>query len=504
MKVVASQFTDDFSIEEATILDFQHAFTVKKLTSRQLVDYYLHKIETLNPLLRSVIEVNPDAKGQADEADRIREKQCGENDGSPLLGIPVLLKDSINTADEMNTTGGSYALLGSKVARDAGVVDKLRKAGAVILGKASMSEWYGLRDFSIPDGWCARSGQGVNPYVEGGNPCGSSSGSAISVAANMAAVSLGTETDGSIICPADYNSVVGFKPTVGLTSRAGVIPISPRQDTIGPICRTVSDAVYVLDSIVGFDPEDYDATNEATKFIPVSGYKQFLNVNGLKGKKLGVVRDPFLTLSNFSSPEIRVLERHLRTLRQGGAVVMDDLKIFNIDDILDPMKSGESIAMVAEFKVMLNQYLQGLSSSPVNSLADIIEFNRNNSDLERVGPNLEGQQILVVSEMTNGIGTEEKQAIKLMENLSKEGFEKLMVENGLDAMVTIGWQASTVLAIGGYPAITVPAGYQENGMPFGLLFAGLKGKEPILIETAYAFEQATMIRRPPSVSKSAV
>lgn len=283
-----------FNIEEVTIKDIQLAFAQNKLTSRQLVDFYLHKIETLNPVLRGVIEVNPDVRKQADEADKQRE--IIKKKLSSLHGIPVLVKDSIATKDKLNTTAGSYALLGSEVRRDATVVERLKNDGALILGKASMSEWYHFRSFSIPDGWSARSGQGVNPYVQGGSPCGSSSGSAISVAANMVAVSLGTETDGSIICPAEYNAVVGLKPTVGLTSRAGVIPLSPRQDTIGPICRTVSDAVYVLDSIVGFDIRDLEATRAAAKFIPAGGYKQFLNEDGLKGKRLGVVRHPFLPL----------------------------------------------------------------------------------------------------------------------------------------------------------------------------------------------------------------
>lgn len=488
---------EDFKIEEASIRDIQRAFASKILTSRQLVDFYLNQIHTLNPVLRGVIEVNPDARHQADEADRIRDSiNCnGTSLLSDMHGIPVLLKDSINTHDKLNTSAGSYALLGSKVARDAGVVERLRKAGAVILGKSSMSEWYHLRDLRLPNGWCARSGQGLNPYVQGGDPCGSSSGSAISVAANMVAVSLGTETDGSILCPADSNSVVGFKPTVGLTSRAGVISVSPRQDTIGPICRTVSDAVYVLDTIVGFDPRDHEATKAATKFIPVAGYKQFLNKEGLRGKRLGVVRNPFVNLSCRSNA-VPILESHLRTLSHQGATIIDDLEISNIDVILDPFQSGETAAMLAEFKLSLNDYLQGLTESPVRSLADIIAFNKNNPDLESFG-DFEGQDVFIAADFTNGIGEEEREAMELMEKLSRDGFEKLILENDLDAVVTLGSSAATVLAIGGYPGITVPAGYDRDGMPFGMLFAGLKGMEPKLIEIAFAFEEATMIRRPP-------
>ncbi|KAE8725571.1 condensin-2 complex subunit H2-like [Hibiscus syriacus] len=285
--IITVKGQDDFTIEEATIESIQRAFDENKLTSLQLVDFYLHRIENLNPVLRCVLEINPDARVQAEEADR--ERRINSHHGRSFMhGIPVLLKDSIDTNDKMNTTAGSYALLGSVAGRDAGVVEKLRKVGAVILGKTSLTEWYSFRAlFKIPNGWCARGGQAQNPYVAGGDTCGSSSGSAISVAANMVSVSLGSETHGSIICPADYNSVVGFKPTAGLTSRAGVIPISSRQDTIGPMARSVADAVHLLDAIVGFDPRDGEATSEAARFIPDGGYKPFLNEHGIIGKRLG-------------------------------------------------------------------------------------------------------------------------------------------------------------------------------------------------------------------------
>ncbi|GFP89013.1 putative amidase c869.01 [Phtheirospermum japonicum] len=479
----------DFTIEEAKIEDVHRAFAEDKLTSRQLVEYYLNRIETLNPVLRSVIEVNPDALAQAEAADFERRR---DNRSRPSMhGVPVLLKDSIATQDKLNTTAGSYALLGAVSPRDAGVVERLRNAGAVILGKASMSEWYHFRSFGIPDGWCARGGQGVNPYVKSGNPCGSSSGSAISVATNMAMVSLGTETDGSLICPGDHNSVVALKPTVGLVSRAGVIPLSPRQDTVG----TVSDAAYVLDSIAGFDPRDAEATKAAAKFIPLGGYTQFLNKDGLKGKRLGVVKYPFLALSNISSSS-PIFDAHLQTLREKGATILDNLEIAGIDVILDPLLCGEALALMAEFKLSLNDYLEELSPSPVKSLSDIIAFNQNNPNLER-SQEL-GQDILIAANLTNGIGEQERQAVETMEKLSRDGFEKLMLEHELDVMVTLGSDASTVLAIGGFPAITVPAGYDSDGMPFGICFGGLKGSESTLIEIAYAYEQATMVRKPPS------
>ncbi|CAK9315974.1 unnamed protein product [Citrullus colocynthis] len=488
--------SSDFSIDEATVAEIQDAFSQNKLTSTQLLDHYLNKIHFLNPLLKSVLEVNPDARAQAEAADRERILAGGKALGE-LHGIPVLLKDAIATKDRLNTTAGSFALLGSVVPRDATVVSRLRNAGAVILGKTSLTEWYGSRSLKIPNGWCARGGQALNPYGKGGDPCGSSSGSAISVAANMAAMSLGTETDGSILCPADYNSVVGIKPTVGLTSRAGVIPISPRQDTIGPICRTVSDAVYVLEAIVGFDPMDCEATEEASQFIPSGGYKQFLRKDGLKGKRLGIVRHPFVDLYPNDSIAIPTFDQHLNLLRKSGATIVDNLQISNVDVILNPFESGEFITIIAEFKVTLNDYLKKLIQSPVRSLADIIAFNKNHPELE----NMEeyGQDAFLLSEQTDGIGKMEKEAISRMMNLSRDGFEEIMKANNLDAMVTLGTGAESVLAIGGYPAITVPAGYERNGNPFGILFGGLKGSEPKLIEIAYAYEQATMVRRPPSL-----
>ncbi|XP_017970646.1 PREDICTED: putative amidase C869.01 isoform X2 [Theobroma cacao] len=378
----------------------------------------------------------------------------------------------------MNTTTGSYALVGSVVGRDAGVVEKLWKVWAVILGKASLSEWYSFGALGkIPNGWCPRGGQAQNPYVASGDPCGSSSGSAISVAANMVSVSLGSETHGSILCPSDYNPVVGFKPTVGLTSRAGVIPISSRQDTIGPIARTVSDAVYLLDEIVGFDSRDSEATSEAAKFIPDGGYKQFLNKDGIRGKRLGVVRHPFLDYLNRSI--VSTFGSHLDILRARGATIVDDLEIANIDIISDPARSGELMLMLAEFKSSINEYLKELAISPEK----LQEY---------------GQHTFIESEKTSGIGEKETKAVEYLEKLSQDGFEKLMTDYKLDALVAPGISLSmTVLAIGGYPGITVPAGYHSNGMPSGICFGGLKGTEPKLIELAFAFEQATRLRKPP-------
>ncbi|KAH6832917.1 Amidase family protein [Perilla frutescens var. hirtella] len=485
-----------FSIKEATIQQLQTGFHQKQLTSHQLVELYIAEIARLNPLLKGVIEVNPDAVVLAKKADE--EREAKKSGSLPALhGIPILLKDNIATKDKLNTSAGSYALLGSVVGRDAGVAEKLRKAGAIILGKASLSEWAYFRSSSAPSGWCARGGQGKNPYALSAEPCGSSSGSAISVAANMAAVSLGTETDGSILCPSSYNAVVGIKPTVGLTSRAGVVPISPRQDTVGPMCRTVSDAVYVLDAIVGFDPRDAKATAKASKYIPRGGYAQFLKPGGLKGKRLGIVRDP---LFRFDDKLVaQTFKGHLRTLRKEGAVLLDNLEIANISKIYSD-ESGEETALLAEFKISLNDYLEELVTSPVRSLSDVIAFNKKNSVLEMIKEY--GQDNFLAAEATNGIGKVEKEALKNLIRLSKDGFVKLMKEKKLDALVAGGPDIAPVLGIGGFPGISVPAAYDAKGVPIGMVFGGLSGSEPTLIQIAYAFEQATNMRKPPTFQQS--
>uniref|UniRef100_A0A453FZ72 Amidase domain-containing protein n=1 Tax=Aegilops tauschii subsp. strangulata TaxID=200361 RepID=A0A453FZ72_AEGTS len=296
-----------FEFHEATVEAIQLGFSNGTLTSTALVRFYLDQIGRLNPLLHAVIEVNPDALRQAKHADA--ERRRGTATGS-LRGVPVLLKDNIATRDALNTTAGSLALLGSVVKRDAGVAARLRRAGAVVLGKASLSEWANFRP--VEAGWSARGGQARNPYVLSSTPCGSSAGSGVAVAANMAAVTLGTETDGSILCPSSFNSVVGIKPTLGLTSRAGVVPITPLQDTVGPMCRTVSDAVHVLDAIVGYDAQDAAATGAASKYIPHGGYTQFLKKNGLKGKRIGVPNGFF---QGYDQTQLNTYKQHLATMR---------------------------------------------------------------------------------------------------------------------------------------------------------------------------------------------
>ncbi|KAF2932864.1 probable amidase At4g34880 [Oryza sativa Japonica Group] len=480
-----------FEFNEATVDAIQLGFSNGSLTSTTLVRFYLDRIARLNPLLHAVIEVNPDALAQAARADaeRATGRRCG-----PMHGVPVLLKDNMATRDRLNTTAGSLALLGSIVRRDAGVAARLRAAGAVILGKASLSEWSNFRP--VKSGWSARGGQTVNPYVLSADPCGSSSGPAVAAAANMAAVTLGTETDGSILCPASLNSVVGIKPTVGLTSRAGVIPISPRQDTVGPICRTVSDAAHVLDVIVGFDELDAEATGAASKYIPSGGYGRFLRMDGLKGKRIGIPNG-FFTEGAYGKTQLRVYQKHLSTMRKHGALVIENINITtNLSAAQDVLYSNENIALQAEFKLSLNAYLSDLLYSPVHSLADVVAFNNAHPVEERLQDF--GQPDLIAAQKTNGIGPVEKAAIQRLNELSADGLENLMRMHQLDAIVTPNSHASSFFAIGGMPAITVPAGYDGHGVPFGICFGGLKGYEPRLIEMAYAFEQATKVRRMPS------
>jgi len=495
--VLHNDSAEGFSIEEATIPQIQQAFKAGKLTSRGLVEFYLGRIKELNPLLHAVIEVNPDALLLADRADTERLKAGGTIE-SALHGIPVLIKDNIASNDKLNTTAGSFALLGSKVARDAGVVSKLRKSGAIILGKANLSEWAHFRSSSAPSGWSARGCQAKNPYVLTADPSGSSTGSAVGVAANMAAVTLGTETDGSILCPSGANAVVGIKPTVGLTSRAGVIPISHHQDTVGPICRTVTDAVYLLDEIVGYDLRDDRASKSAAPFIPEGGYKQFLKPDGLHGKRLGIVRGPDFSKSPGSSEAVS-FEKHLSTLRQKEATLVENSvidAILNADYVKD-----EDTILLYDFKHDLNIYLSELLESPVHTLADIIAFNELHPQEENI---LEYKQdlFLKAQKTSNFDAKAYTKALKRVQSITENGIDQVLKDYKLDALVTPGNNINGILAIAGYPGIIVPAGYNELGVPFGICFGGGRGSEPTLIEISYAFEHATKIRKIPMYNTS--
>ncbi|ONK57101.1 uncharacterized protein A4U43_C10F16630 [Asparagus officinalis] len=323
----------------------------------------------------------------------------------------------------------------------------------------------------------------------------------IAVAANMVTASLGTETDGSIICPSAANSVVGIKPTVGLTTSQGwghpcIAETRYRRDIFDcrPICRTVSDAVRVLEAIVGFDERDAEATGAALKYIPREGYRQFLKADGLRGKRVGLLRNKFLEFPR-GSIEGEIFEEHFDVMRKKGAILVDNLEIENVDTILDDNLSGRTLTLLAEFKISLNAYLSDLSLSPMRSLLDVILFNNKHGIDERVEEY--GQPVFLEAQNTSGLGPTERRAIAKMAHLSKQGLERLMIEKQLDAVVTADATFTSVLAIGGYPGISVPAGYGEKGVPFGICFGGLKGSEPKLIEIAYGFEQATKARKLP-------
>ncbi|GLJ13025.1 hypothetical protein SUGI_0203560 [Cryptomeria japonica] len=481
-----------FLIEEATIPQIQSEFKAGRLNSTSLVQFYLNHIQKLNPQLHAVIEVNPDAFLLAEKADA--EKLSTGLLLGDLHGIPILIKDNIASKDKLNTTAGSFALLGSKVPRDAGVVRKLKKAGAIILGKASLSEWAGARSLNIPKGWCARGGQTKNPYLLTADPCGSSTGSAVGVSTNMVAMSLGTDTAGSILCPSSANSVVGIRPTVGLTSRAGVIPVSHTQDTVGPICRTVTDAVYLLDVIVGYDVYDHKATRSAAQFIPKGGYKQFLKTEGLQGKRLGIVRNPDLSPG---SAEAISFEKHLATMRKKGAILVEN---HMFSKFLNLSTDDEQIVLKYEFKHDVNIYLSRLLQSPVRTLADIISFNTQHAMEEKLFEY--GQGKFIQSQNTSGLKAQEyKKALETDRMLTKTGIDRALKSYKLHALVSIDIQIKSVLAIAGYPGISVPAGYNTSGVPFGIFFAGGRGSEPTLIEIAYSFEQATKVRKVPSLSR---
>ncbi|MED6211317.1 hypothetical protein PIB30_072560 [Stylosanthes scabra] len=478
-----------FQFKEATINEIQSAFERNEITSKQLVKLYKDEILRRNHVLRGVSDLNPDAESEAEKADR--ERAEGKR-GTKLSGVPVLIKDNIVFKKKgMSTTAGSYALVGSVVAEDAFVVKKLREAGAIVIGKATLKEWSGFRSSNMPGGWSAYGGQGMNPYNLSKEVCGSSSGSAISVAANLATVALGTETDGSIICPSSYNSVVGIKPTVNLTSRTGVVPISLRQDSVGPIARTVEDAVYVLDIIVGKDEEDAGTVNASTQ-IPEAGYAQYLNPDGLHGKRLGILRYPdSFNIYPPNSVENVTYQNLFQIMREKGATLVDDIVIEKSEEIYE----NEMMALLAELKRDLNSYLENLVSSRQRSLAELIAFNYQHYILEKIADY--PQDMFINANMNDGINQTVQEAISNLERLSKDGFEKIMKEKNLDALIYVGQKLVPFLGVGGYPAITVPGGYNNENMPLGVSFGGLKYSEPTLIQIAYSFEQATKKRRPP-------
>ncbi len=493
--------SESFALEEVTIAELQEAMESGELTSRAITEMYIARIEALDysgPTVRSILEINPDALEIADGLDQEREEKGPRG---PLHGIPVLLKDNIDTADRMETTAGSLALLGSRPSRDAHVARKLREAGAVILGKTNLSEWANFRSTQSSSGWSGRGGQGKNPYALDRNPCGSSSGSAQAIAANFAAVAIGTETDGSIVCPSSANSIVGIKPTLGLVSRSGIIPIAHSQDTAGPMARTVTDAAVLLGAITGVDPRD-DATRQG-RGKAAGDYTKFLDPDGLRGARIGVARN-----NGFgTSPETdAIMEDAIAALKRAGAVIVDPADIPNIDKYGD----SEFEVLLYEFKADLNKYLAE-RGGPMRSLGDLIAFNEENAGKEM--PYF-GQEIFEMAQEKGPLTDPTyRKALANNHKLSREqGIDAVMEKHNLDALIaptgSPAWPtdlingdhflfgSSSPAAVAGYPNITVPAGY-SYGLPVGISFMGRAYSEGTLIGLAYAFEQATEVRRPP-------
>jgi len=492
-----------FELEEATVGALAADLAAGRRTARSLAEAYLARIRELDGGaggLHAVIEVNPDALALADELDAERR---AKGPRGPLHGIPVLIKDNIATADRMATTAGSLALLGAKAPRDAAVADRLRKAGALILGKTNLSEWANFRSTRSSSGWSGRGGQCRNPYALDRSPCGSSSGTGAAVAASFAAVGVGTETDGSIVCPSAANSLVGIKPTVGLVSRTGIVPISHSQDTAGPMARTVADAALLLGALAGEDARD--PATAASRGHGAADYTKFLDPAGLKGARIGVAR---AKLFGYSTPADALAEAALKAMAAAGATIVDPADIPHLGDYDD----AEFDVLLYEFKADLDAYLaEWAPGAPVRTLKDVIAFNAGHAGEEL--PYF-AQEIMDRAQAKGPLTDKAYlKARRRCVQLSREkGIDEVMERHRLDAIVapTGGppWvidlvngdhflgASSTPAAVAGYPSIAVPAGY-AFGLPVGLTFIGRPWSESVLIRLAYAYEQATKLRRPP-------
>jgi amidase len=498
-----------FELDELTIDALQQNLASGRWTSRRLVELYLQRIEAIDrsgPTVRSVLETNPDALEIADLLDRER---SGGTVRGPLHGIPILLKDNIATADRMQTTAGSYALENLRPSPDSPVAARLRQAGAILLGKTNLSEWANFRSTRSSSGWSARGGQCRNPYALDRNPCGSSSGSGAAAAANLCAAAIGTETDGSIVCPSTANGLVGIKPTVGMVSRTRIIPISHTQDTAGPMARTVRDAAIVLGAIAGADAED-PATEAGGRQVQ-SDYTQYLDANGLSGARIGVARDFF----EFHSGVDAMMEDAIRAISQRGAVIVDPVRFQNRDELGE----AEFTVLLYEFKADIAVYLGALSASAPatagvtvpRSLADLIAFNEQNRERELAWF---GQEIFEQAQEKGPLtDAAYRTALTACGRLARDqGIDRVMREHQLDAILAPtggpAWTtdlvngdhfsggSSTLAAVAGYPNITVPAG-MIHGLPIGISFFGRAWSEPVLLRIAFAFEQATRHRQAP-------
>jgi amidase len=491
-----------FALEEATIAGLQESMEAGRETSESIVSRYLERIEAVDrsgAALNAVIEVNPDALTIARELDRER-KEKGPR--GPLHGIPVLIKDNIDTADRMETTAGSLALLGSKPAKDASVVGRLREAGAVILGKTNLSEWANFRSSRSTSGWSGRGGQTKNPYALDRNPSGSSSGSAAAVAASLVTVAIGTETDGSIVSPASCCGVVGLKPTVGLVSRSGIIPIAHSQDTAGPMARSVADAAILLGAMAGPDPADPATQANGVRFI--QDYREFLKPDGLRGARIGVLRGEGF---NFPPKLGPILEGVVEALKREGAELVDPVEFPTLGQADD----AEYEVLLYEFKADLEAYFASRPGAAVRTLDDLIAWNAQNADREMP---FFGQEILERA-AKKGPLTEKayvEALAKCRERMREKGIDAVMAEHKLDALVVLtngpahmtdlingdsfSGSSSSLAAVSGYPTITLPAGW-VHGLPVGISLIGRAWSEPELIKLAYGLERALGARKPP-------
>jgi amidase len=493
---------DSLELMEVTIADLQEGMKSGKWTAKSVAEKYLSRMEAIDrqgPKLRSVIEINPDAIAIAEALDK-EHKEKGPR--GPLHGIPVLIKDNIDTADKMATTAGSLALVGAKPPTDAFLVRRLREAGAVLLGKTNLSEWANIRCSYSTSGWSARGGLTRNPYVLDRNTSGSSSGSGAAVAANLCAIAVGTETDGSVVSPSSVNGIVGIKPTVGLVSRTGIIPISHTQDTAGPMARTVRDAAFLLGVMAGTDHDD--AATSVPERKAAKDYTQFLKPGGLKGARIGVARNYF----GFHDMVDAVMNQALDLLKREGAVLVDPAEI----PAMDKVGEFENTVLSYELKADMKAYLARLApNSSMRTLKDIIEFNEKNRQTEMP---FFGQDRFIKAEAKGALT--EKEYVDALEKCRKmartDGIDAVMNKHQLDALIapTEGpaWMtdlvdgdrvlasSSTAAAVAGYPSITVPAGF-VFGLPIGLSFFGRAWSEPKLLELAYAFEQASKARKAP-------
>ncbi|MFX1234097.1 MAG: amidase [Promethearchaeota archaeon] len=486
----------EYSIKEINVLMKSGEISARILTGLYL--QRIHEIDKSGPKINSVIELNPDAIEIAENLDK---EWKDNNIRGPLHGIPIIIKDNINTADKMQTTAGSLALEGHYASEDAFIVKNLRKAGAIIIAKANLSEWANFRSTRSTSGWSSRGGQTLNPYALDRSPCGSSSGSAAAVAANLCPIAIGTETDGSIICPSHINSVVGIKPTIGLISRNGIIPISHHQDTAGPMARSIYDATILLNVLVGTDPDDPSTIDNKTK---IHDYIQFLDPDGMKNARIGVARNFFSKNEHID----KIMEESVDKMKALGADIIDPIEFKSLDSLEEP----ELVVLLYDFKHDLNQYL--LKYGPINSirnLEDLIRFNENHR--QDIMPYF-GQELFLMANEKESITSEEyKEAIQKCQRFAREeGIDAAINEYQLDAIVAPSggpaWLidyingdhftggSSSLAAVAGYPNITVPAGFVFN-LPIGISFFGGAFQEPKLLQIAYSFEQATKKRKAP-------